>query len=203
MHVGGKDGDEEGNESPSGEPASFGEEYAESSENLCNAADGDEERRIREPGRDDAYVGRGGHEVHGAGDAEYTREKQAGPCNAEPATPVIRFIFGTPRAIQMGISGTSFDSEKELEMATRNEQNRDREGADNLSDRDGGSVETNTRKDPDQWVTGNESMTGAQASYLKTLSEEAGEPFEDDLTKAEASKKIDELQSETGRGIDH
>lgn len=64
-------------------------------------------------------------------------------------------------------------------------------------------VPTNTQKDPDQWVTGNESMTGAQASYLKTLSEEAGEPFQDGLTKAEASKKIDELQSETGRGIDH
>jgi DUF3072 family protein len=65
------------------------------------------------------------------------------------------------------------------------------------------TVSTNTRKDPDEWVTGNESMTGAQASYLKTLSEEAGEPFDEKLTKAEASKKIDELQSETGRGIDH
>ena len=65
------------------------------------------------------------------------------------------------------------------------------------------AVPTNTRKDPDEWVTGNESMTGAQASYLKTLSEEAGEPFDERLTKAEASKKIDELQSETGRGIDH
>ena len=64
-------------------------------------------------------------------------------------------------------------------------------------------VPTNTRKDPDEWVTGNESMTGAQASYLKTLSEEAGEEFDESLTKAEASKKIDELQSETGRGIDH
>ncbi|MDQ2767838.1 MAG: DUF3072 domain-containing protein [Gemmatimonadota bacterium] len=64
-------------------------------------------------------------------------------------------------------------------------------------------VPTNTQKDPDEWVTGGESMTGAQASYLKTLSEEAGEPFENSLTKAEASKKIDELQSETGRGIDH
>jgi hypothetical protein len=65
------------------------------------------------------------------------------------------------------------------------------------------TVSTNTRKDPDEWVTGDESMTGAQASYLKTLSEEAGEPFDDNLTKAEASKKIDELRSETGRGIDH
>jgi hypothetical protein len=63
---------------------------------------------------------------------------------------------------------------------------------------------SNTRKDPDQWTTGDESMTGAQASYLKTLSEEAGEPAaETDLTKAEASKRIDELQERTGRGLDH
>jgi len=63
---------------------------------------------------------------------------------------------------------------------------------------------TNTQKSPDQWTTGDESMTGAQASYLKTLSEEAGEqPVEKDLTKAEASKRIDELQERTGRGLDH
>ena len=43
-------------------------------------------------------------------------------------------------------------------------------------------------------------MTGAQASYLKTLSEEAHEEFPDDLNKADASKKIDELQEKTGRG---
>jgi hypothetical protein len=36
---------------------------------------------------------------------------------------------------------------------------------------------SNAEKDPDDWTTGEESMTGAQASYLKTLSEEAGEPF--------------------------
>ncbi len=61
----------------------------------------------------------------------------------------------------------------------------------------------NAEKDPDDWVTGDEPMTGAQASYLKTLSEEAGEEFDPELTKAEASKKIDELQQETGRGVDH
>lgn len=61
----------------------------------------------------------------------------------------------------------------------------------------------NTQKDPDTWVTGDETMTGAQASYLQTLSEEAGEAFEPDLTKAEASKRIDELRERTGRGIDH
>ena len=62
---------------------------------------------------------------------------------------------------------------------------------------------TNTQKDPDSWTTGGESMTGAQASYLQTLSDEAGEPFDDQLTKAEASKRIDELRERTGRGIDH
>ncbi len=58
----------------------------------------------------------------------------------------------------------------------------------------------NAEKDPDDWVTGDEPMTGAQASYLKTLSEEAGEEFDDGLTKADASKKIDALQEQTGRG---
>ena len=60
--------------------------------------------------------------------------------------------------------------------------------------------ESNMQKDPDQWVTGDEPMTGAQRSYLKTLSEEAKQPVDENLTKAEASKKIDELQEVTGRG---
>ena len=59
---------------------------------------------------------------------------------------------------------------------------------------------SNTVKDPDDWVTGDEPMTGAQASYLKTLSQEAKEEFDPNLTKAEASKRIDELQEKTGRG---
>lgn len=62
---------------------------------------------------------------------------------------------------------------------------------------------SNAEKDPDDWVTGDEQMTGAQASYLKTLSEEAGAEFDSSLSKADASKRIDELQEETGRGIDH
>jgi len=61
----------------------------------------------------------------------------------------------------------------------------------------------NTQKDPSEWVTGDETMTGAQASYLKTLCEEAGEVFDAKLTKAEASRRIDELQARTGRGRDH
>jgi hypothetical protein len=64
-------------------------------------------------------------------------------------------------------------------------------------------VPGNAEKDPEDWVTGDEQMTGPQASYLKTLAQEAGEEFDPSLTKAEASKKIDELQHETGRGIDH
>ena len=59
---------------------------------------------------------------------------------------------------------------------------------------------SNTVKDPDQWKTGDEPMTGAQRSYLNTLASEAGEQVEQDLTKAEASKRIDELQEKTGRG---
>ena len=59
---------------------------------------------------------------------------------------------------------------------------------------------SNTIKDPDNWTTGDESMTGAQASYLKTLSEEAGEEFDPGLSKADASRRIDALQEKTGRG---
>ena len=60
---------------------------------------------------------------------------------------------------------------------------------------------SNQIKNPDEWVTGHEPMTGAQASYLKTLSEQAHDPeaFDPDLEKAEASKRIDQLKRETGR----
>jgi hypothetical protein len=59
---------------------------------------------------------------------------------------------------------------------------------------------SNTQKDPEEWVTGGEPMTGPQASYLQTLSQEANEPFDERLSKADASKRIDELQQKTGRG---
>ena len=58
----------------------------------------------------------------------------------------------------------------------------------------------NAVKDPDDWVSGDEAMTGAQASYLQTLSEEAGAEFDPSLSKADASKRIDELRGKTGRG---
>lgn len=60
--------------------------------------------------------------------------------------------------------------------------------------------QSNTEKRPEDWTTGDEPMTGAQRSYLKTLSEEAKESFDENLTKAQASLRIDELQQKTGRG---
>jgi hypothetical protein len=58
----------------------------------------------------------------------------------------------------------------------------------------------NPVKDPDDWTTGDEPMTGPQASYLRTLCQEAGVSFDASLSKADASKLIDELQERTGRG---
>jgi hypothetical protein len=58
---------------------------------------------------------------------------------------------------------------------------------------------SNLEKDPSEWVSGDDPMTGAQASYLKTLCEEAKEEFDSTLNKAEASKRIDELRERTGK----
>jgi hypothetical protein len=55
-------------------------------------------------------------------------------------------------------------------------------------------------KDPEQWKTGDEPMTGAQDSYVHTLAQEAGEEVPEEMTKAEASEVIEELQEKTGRG---
>ncbi len=57
-------------------------------------------------------------------------------------------------------------------------------------------------KDRSDWVTGDEPMTGPQRSYLHTLAQEAGRDVPEDLTKAQASELIDELQQLTGRGAD-
>ncbi len=64
----------------------------------------------------------------------------------------------------------------------------------------GGTSGDGAIKDPDDWVTGDEPMTGAQRSYLETLAREAGETLSADLTKAQASEHIDRLQTTTGRG---
>jgi hypothetical protein len=71
-----------------------------------------------------------------------------------------------------------------------------------MTDRDRAGVPPvdNPEKDPDDWVTGDEPMTGPQRSYLQTLAREAGVEAPDELTKAEASRRIEELQAQTGRG---
>jgi hypothetical protein len=73
-------------------------------------------------------------------------------------------------------------------------------GAKLPGDEPGQGAEAGLQRDPDEWVTGDEPMTPAQASYLRTLSERANEPFDESLTKAQASKRIDELRAKTGLG---
>ncbi|WP_439029484.1 DUF3072 domain-containing protein [Gordonia terrae] len=80
-------------------------------------------------------------------------------------------------------------------MSTSN--NRSTNGTDDVL---GAGAGNSTEKDPDDWVTGDEPMTGAQRSYLDTLAREAGETISADLTKAEASEEIDRLQQKSGRG---
>jgi hypothetical protein len=63
-----------------------------------------------------------------------------------------------------------------------------------------GGEEAAAEKNPDDWVTGEEAMTAPQKSYLQTLCQEAGEELDENLTKAQASRKIGELQERTGRG---
>jgi hypothetical protein len=72
-----------------------------------------------------------------------------------------------------------------------------------MSDQDLPEVSQNPVRDPENWVTGDEPMTGPQASYLHTLLQQAGKEgeFDASLTKAAASELIDQLQHETGRGV--
>ena len=63
------------------------------------------------------------------------------------------------------------------------------------------AADPSAEKDPNDWVTGEEPMTGPQRSYLETLAQQAGEEVDlDSLNKADASKKIEELQAKAGRG---
>ena len=70
----------------------------------------------------------------------------------------------------------------------------------NLPEIDADLQGSNLEKDPEDWTTGDEPMTGAQESYLRTLSDQAGEELDPTLSKAEASQRIDDLQDRTGRG---
>lgn len=73
-----------------------------------------------------------------------------------------------------------------------------------MSDNNGNQpLDQNPRKDPEDWTTGGEPMTGPQRSYLETLLQQAGrsqDELDDSMTKAQASEMIDQLQKETGRG---
>ena len=69
-----------------------------------------------------------------------------------------------------------------------------------MTDNDNHAPQENAEKDPSQWVTGDEPMTGAQRSYLHTLAQEAGAEVPEEATKAQASELIDQLQEQTGRG---
>ena len=62
------------------------------------------------------------------------------------------------------------------------------------------NVSGSPEKDPEDWTTGDEPMTGPQASYVRTLAHQAGREVPEELTKADASALIDELQHQTGRG---
>ena len=65
---------------------------------------------------------------------------------------------------------------------------------------DNDAVTQPAEKDPSDWVTGDEPATGPQQSYLSTLAQQAGEQVDPtELSKAEASQKIDELKEQTGR----
>jgi hypothetical protein len=88
-------------------------------------------------------------------------------------------------------------------MATTKSADNKQEKNRNANMQNNDADNSNTVKNPDEWTTGDEEMTGAQRSYLKTLSDEAGVETDDMLTKAEASKRIDELQHQTGRGLDN
>lgn len=78
--------------------------------------------------------------------------------------------------------------------------NKQNDNHDNQANAIDAADNSNAVKDPHEWATGDEEMTGAQKSYLKTLSDQAGEELNEKLTKAEASLKIEELQEKTGRG---
>lgn len=81
-------------------------------------------------------------------------------------------------------------------MSDRNTTNRDANQQDQ-------NLQQNPVKDPEDWTTGDEPMTGPQASYLRTLLQQAGQDpdsLDESMTKADASKMIDELQEKTGRG---
>jgi hypothetical protein len=102
---------------------------------------------------------------------------------------------GTWKAVTRLLAGTFHEPSKEMAQS-----NKQQTSARTENPKLDPNPPTNTQKQPDEWVSGDDPMTGAQASYLKTLCEEAGDPdaYDETLTKAEASKRIDALKQELG-----
>jgi Protein of unknown function (DUF3072) len=138
----------------------------------------------------------------------FTHERD--PCSRADGKPQARdrVLLGDARTRRRGNAWTR-SRNNGARLRVQPEQFANHRGS-TVSTKNSGSIEnpklnpdpaSNTEKDPDEWVSGDEPMTGAQASYLKTLSEQADEPdaFDTSLTKAEASKRIDELKARTRR----
>ena len=110
------------------------------------------------------------------------------------ASPCLR-VQHTAGPIVEGLTGTLLADFAAVRRCSRRQEKR-------MTDKQTQQLaeQSNMEKDPKDWVTGDEPMTGAQRSYLKTLCEEAKVEFDDSLSKADASRRIDELQQRTGRG---
>jgi hypothetical protein len=102
-------------------------------------------------------------------------------------------------AIEIGTPIASHLSTNAARIASRRRERRGTEVRDDpMSNRKTTDADNGTIKDPAEWTTGDEPMTGAQDSYVHTLARKVGEEVPEDMTKAEASMKIDELREKTG-----
>jgi Protein of unknown function (DUF3072) len=131
----------------------------------------------------------------GAIEIQHRDTRQWGNCQINELTPV--------RVSPIQSAGRNHDRAMEL-MVNKPRTGRPMSPKVSLSDSNpkiDPDPASNTEEDPDDWVSGDDAMTGAQASYLKTLSEQAHEPdaFDDRLTKAQASKRIDALKAKMAR----
>lgn len=115
----------------------------------------------------------------------------------EPMTGAQRSYLHT---LAEGTHGKIDDTMSKAQAARKIEELHKTHGNQKTNVNESGNAD-NTVKDPNDWKTGSEPMTGAQRSYLRTLSDEAGEEVDEKMTKAAASKRIDELQQKTGRGL--
>lgn len=106
-------------------------------------------------------------------------------------------MTGAQRSYIKTLSGGVADENMTKSEAAKFIDEHKQQAGNNISNGSAG----NAIKNPDDWATGDEDMTDAQRSYLKTLADEVGESSEENLTKAEASKRIEDLQQKTGRGL--